>query len=173
MIIEDTLADADKQILVQSLVFKGLPPNEITPIIDASQVRIYGNGQTILSSGNVGDGLYVILEGKAEVYLPGPSVNHDAFSKHAMKESLATLECGACFGEYSLVDQKEVSATVDALTRTRLCHLSTQNFNKIISTNLLVANIIYKNLLLLLVSRCREANSELDGELLSGGFLIY
>ena len=113
--------------------------------------------------------LYVVLEGTVDVFLPQGGTENKKPSKDGFKMSLATLECGACFGEYSLVDQKAVSASIDALTPARLFHLSTQDFHQIIKAHLLAENIIYKNLLKLLVCRCRGGNRELEGDV----FLIY
>ncbi len=161
-----TLSQADKQILAGSSVFQGLPENEMAHILAAIKIQRYDADRVIISSGDVGDGIYVILEGQVRIFLPLTETDEDKPAKPEMRISLATHEPGACFGEYSLIDQKEVSATVQALSPVRLAHLSTIDFQEIASTRLLAENLIYKNLLRLLVSRCREANMELDGSFL-------
>ncbi len=160
------VSESDRQLFAGSSVFKGLPAQAMHPILEATTIRVFNADQTILSSGEVGDGIYVLLDGQVKVFLPQEVIGSLPASKTEMKISLATLERGACFGEYSLVDQKEVSATVQAVTPVRLGHLATTDFHQIVSDHLLTGNIIYKNLLRVLVSRCREANMELDGSLL-------
>ncbi len=158
-----SLSETDKQAIEASAVFKGLSPDEIAPILDATQVRIGQAGQVIMSSGARGDGIYVILEGQASVFLP-QVITDDLTEKAELEDKieLATLTRGACFGEYSLVDQKEISATVQATTQVRLGYLPTPVFHDVIGTHIKTESMIYKNLLEILVSRCRSANMELD-----------
>lgn len=163
---DTTLSQNDKQILAGSCIFQGLPENELDHILSAIKIRHYDADEMIMSSGEIGDGIYVILEGQVKIFLPLTEEEEDASIKPAMRISLATHEPGACFGEYSLIDQKKVSATVQTLSPVRLGHLSAINFQEIASTRLLAENVIYKNLLRMLVSRCREANMELDGSFL-------
>lgn len=161
-----TLSAADRAILTESSIFNGLGSKEMTPILEASKIKIYDTGKTIMSSGDVGDGIYVVLDGQVSVFLPQPILGDDGAPDVDVKISLATLDRGACFGEYSLVDEKEVSATVQAITPVRLGYLSKTDFYQIANTDLVTANVIYRNLLHVLVSRCRAANMELDGGLL-------
>ena len=77
------------------------------------------------------------------------------------------MKPGACFGEYSLLDQKEVSATVEAVSPARICYLANSDYRRIVDTDLAVENIIYRNLLNLLVGRLRAINLELDSVFLA------
>ncbi len=120
-----------------------------------------------MSLGDKGRGLYIVLEGRIEVFLPHKDFNKTPIDD--LKISLDMLEAGTCFGEYSLVDQKNVSASVSAMTEARLFHLSTEDFYRIADTQMNVENIIYKNILKLLISRCRGVNQELEND----AFLIY
>lgn len=167
MHLTDTLTPADEKILENSIVFKGIPLEEIQPFFHAGQVQIFYPEQAILSLGDKGRGLYIVLEGKAEVFIPHRDFNKN--SKNDLKVSLELLKPGICFGEYSLVDHKDVSASVSAFTKARLFYLSTEDFYRIADAHTRVENIIYKNMLKLLISRCREANQELEND----AFLIY
>jgi len=71
-------------------------------------------GQSILSQGEVSQGLYVIISGTVEVVREG--------------ESIAVLKAGDHFGEMALLNQRPRSATVCAKTPTRMLHLSREKF---------------------------------------------
>ncbi len=162
------ISPSDKAAFATSSIFKNLPAEEMDALLLAFEIRTFQPNHVIMSSGDVGDGIYVILKGQAKVFLPMPKPTDDRSSKPTVKISLSTLSRGACFGEYSLVDQQPVSATVQALTPIRLAHLSTSAFGRMTRDFPLAENVIYKNLLRTLVSRCREVNMELDGN-----FLLY
>lgn len=165
----DSLTQKDKKILEKSIVFNGMSIIDMSSFFNTCQVRIYHPEQAILSWGDKGDGLYIILEGKVEVFVPQGDLKRNKKSKEGYKTRIDILESGICFGEYSLVDQKKVSASVSALTEARLFHLSTEDFYRIAETDMRIENIIYKNILKLLISRCRDANREMEDD----AFLIY
>jgi CRP-like cAMP-binding protein len=169
MHLVDSLTQADKQILQESVVFKGISLDEISPFFNAGNVEKYQPGQSVLSIGDTGKGLYIVLEGKIEVFLPQGDSNGTELSGESCKVRLDTLETGTCFGEYSLVDRKKVSASVSAINSARLFHLSTEDFFRIADAHVYIENIIYKNILKLLIARCRETNQELEEDV----FLIF
>ena len=169
MHLNDSLTQKDKKILENSVVFKGMLKNDMNHFFDACQVQVYHPGQAILTLGDKGDGLYIILEGKAEVFVPQGDLKKNKKPKEGCKARIDTLKSGICFGEYSLVDQKKVSASVSALTEARMFYLPTEDFFRISGMHLRIENIIYKNILKLLISRCREANQEMEDDV----FLIY
>ena len=152
--------DTNKKLLIGSSIYQGLSESELDLILSVCELKQYTPGQTIVNAGDIGEGLYVIMEGQVKVFLPQTIT--EGTDEQILKVSLAKLQPGSCFGEYSLLDQKEVSATIEALTPTRLCYMPNIDYKKIVESNLAVENIIYKNLLNLLVSRLREMNLELD-----------
>lgn len=157
---ENQFADADKKLLLESSIYQGLSDEQMNLVLGACQLKPYTAGQRIVSAGDIGQGLYVILEGQVKVFLPQAIT--EGTDEQILKVSLAKLQPGSCFGEYSLLDQKEVSATIEALTPTRLCYMPNTEYRRIVEANLAVENIVYKNLLNLLVNRLREMNLELD-----------
>lgn len=167
MHLTDSLTPADEITLENSIVFKGISLDDLQPFFNAGQVQIYQAEQAILSLGDKGEGLYIVLEGKAEVFIPHRDFNKN--SNNDLNVSLELLKPGICFGEYSLIDPKKVSASVSAFTKARLFYLSSEDFYRIADAHMRVENIIYKNILKLLIARCREANQELEND----AFLIY
>ncbi|GFO72723.1 CRP/FNR family transcriptional regulator, cyclic AMP receptor protein [Bathymodiolus japonicus methanotrophic gill symbiont] len=140
----------DREILEQSIVFRGISATEMDPFFNTCQAKTYHPGKAIISAGEEGDGLYVILEGKVGVSIPQRGSDGEAEANGVFNLRIDTLESGICFGEYSLFDKKKVSATVSALVETRLFYLATEDFYRIIGTDLRIENIIYKNILQLL-----------------------
>jgi CRP/FNR family cyclic AMP-dependent transcriptional regulator len=67
--------------------------------------RLYRDGEVIVRQGELGDCMYLILEGKVEVLQ----------RKDEQEYSLAVLEKGDFFGEMGLFDHDVRSATVRAL----------------------------------------------------------
>ena len=94
-----TLSQADKQILAGSSIFQSLPENEMAHILAAIKIQHYDADHVIMASGDIGDGIYVILEGQVKIFLPLTENDEDRTAKPAMRISLATHEPGACFGD--------------------------------------------------------------------------
>jgi CRP/FNR family cyclic AMP-dependent transcriptional regulator len=72
--------------------------------------KVYEDGEIIIRQGEMGDSLYVILEGQVEVLL---------FQEMDTKR-LAVLDEGDFFGEMGIFDDSARSATVRAIGRTRV-----------------------------------------------------
>ena len=80
--------------------------------------KAYANGETIIREGDVGDCMYVIQEGQAEVLV-----------KSGEGEiQLAVLGPGAFFGEMAVFERDVRSATIRALGNTRVITVDKKNF---------------------------------------------
>lgn len=93
-------------------IFDGLAEAHLGLIAALAQERTYKLGETILSEGTPGDGLYIIIAGLVDVL-----VDPSRVSKHYVGKPyvIATLRPGQVFGEMSLVDDGLRSATVQAV----------------------------------------------------------
>jgi CRP-like cAMP-binding protein len=151
--------DQYRKILAESVVFADLTPAELDLIVRHCRLVNAPVGQELLSEGRKGSGLYVVLEGRVEVFLPERSV---AGMKRPSRVRLNVLEPGRCFGEYGLIDDQPSSASAETLTAARLCFLPTEDFQGIVSGNDRLGKVIYANLLRFLVSRLRSKDRELD-----------
>ncbi len=80
--------------------------------------KIYGDGETIMRQGDVGDCMYVIQEGEVEV-----SVDQDG-----VETALARLGSGELFGEMAICDREVRSATIRARGRTRILTIDQGSF---------------------------------------------
>jgi CRP/FNR family cyclic AMP-dependent transcriptional regulator len=151
--------DQYRKILAESVVFAGLSPAELDLIVGHCRLVDAPAQQELLSEGRKGSGLYIVLEGRVEVFLPERSV---AGMKRPSRVRLNVLEPGRCFGEYGLIDDQPSSASAETLTSARLCFLPTEDFRDIVSGNDRLGRVICANLLRFLVTRLRSKDRELD-----------
>jgi CRP/FNR family cyclic AMP-dependent transcriptional regulator len=101
-----------------------------------------------------GPGLYVVLNGQVEVFRATPPKGKTAKSPRSVR--LNTLGPGQCFGEYSLLDSKESTASARALTNTVLFFLPRGEFMRLVANDDAAGKTIYHNLLLMLIDRLRQ-----------------
>jgi CRP-like cAMP-binding protein len=148
-----------RETLADSVVFAGLEPAELGVIMRSCRVAEVPAGQLVLSEGRRGSGLYLILEGEVEFFLPERSTSG---TRRPTRVRLNALGPGRCFGEYGLIDDQPSSASAKALTDTRLCVLSTTEFRHIVEQHDRLGKIVYANLLRFLVGRLRSKDRELD-----------
>ena len=148
-----------RKTLAESVVFAQLSPAELDLIVMSCRLVDVGAGQSLLSEGGKGEGLYVILEGNIEFFLPERSM---AGVHRPTRVRLNVLGPGRCFGEYGVIDDQTSSASAQALTAARLCLLATGELRRIVNDNDRIGKIIYANLLRFLVSRLRSKDRELD-----------
>lgn len=99
-----------EQLLAKAPVFSTLSPELLEPILASGEERAFGAGEKIVSEGDPGDDLYVILEGRVRVERGGRAV-----------ESLGQ---GEFFGEVAVLDGRSRSANVVAETATMTLRLS-------------------------------------------------
>jgi CRP/FNR family transcriptional regulator, cyclic AMP receptor protein len=151
--------DRYRKTLAESVVFAGLDRAAMNIIMASCRVVEASPGQLLLSEGAAGGGLYVILEGEVEFFLPERLA---VGGRRPTRVRLNVLGSGRCFGEYGLIDDQPRSASARALTATRLCVLSTTEFRRIVEEHDRIGKIVYANLLRFLVGRLRAKDRELD-----------
>jgi CRP-like cAMP-binding protein len=160
----DPQLDRYRKTLAESVVFDQLSPSELDLIMAHCRLVNEPAGHEVLQEGRKGNGLYVVLEGSVEVFLPERSVSG---LKRPSRVRLNVLGSGRCLGEYSLIDDQPSSASAQTVAAARLCFLPTDDFRGIVNTNDRVGKVIYANLLRFLVSRLRSKDRELDLVLLA------
>lgn len=107
--IHDPTGDFHIDLAAKRAIFQEqkLSSMEINFLASLSKEVKTGPGKTIFKEGDVGDQMYVVLEGRVMIskYIPG-----------AGEEALAFLERGDYFGEMALIDQQTRSADAKAST---------------------------------------------------------
>src|SRR5262249_50196155 len=86
-------------------LFRGLRPSQARVVVLMGQMKRFGPGDPIVRRGELGDEMYVIIQGTTEVWAGG-----DSQGRRRIRE----LRRGDVFGEMGLVRHKERSADVVA-----------------------------------------------------------
>lgn len=136
-------------------IFYRLPQALCQTLLDSGETRSVPADGIILKEGDQLHHLYIVLEGRAEVFLPKTESRITAVR-------LNELGRGDCFGEYAFVDQQPASASIRALTDAEVFCIGYGALRTLLDGHPAVASVIYQNLLHILVRRLRMANAELD-----------
>jgi uncharacterized membrane protein len=103
-------------------VLRALPPDEVQTIVPDVELVHIPEGHTVVTQGDVGDGIYLIENGRALV-------------RRDDSADLAELGPGDVFGEMALVHDVEQSATVTAATPLTLWRLPADDFQRMVQSS--------------------------------------
>ena len=154
------LDDRSLEVLQKCKIFKGLSLDHIKMISIQGNILEFDKDDIIVEEGQVGHPLYILLEGRVEVFLPKKRKFHT--QERPTRIKLNRLGIGDCVGEYSLIDEESASASVSAVDRCRVFRISRDEFRKIIESGDYLAKVIYRNMLEVLIKRSRQYSNELD-----------
>lgn len=135
-------------VLSTSPLFEMLSNQELEFVAELSRPRRYSAGQVVFEEGELGDSLYVIVNGEVEV------LRRDG-ERHRV---LAVLSPPEFFGEMSLIDKEYRSATVRARTDAELLHLTAENLTTFRKQHRDGFTFVVINIARVLSSRLRQAN---------------
>lgn len=123
-------------------VFAGLKPAELAQLLEHAEKCTFEARQTILREGSSGEFLYVLIEGAVRI---------EKGTGEQARE-LARLVPGNIFGEMSLVDHAERSASVIAIERCVLLRIGEAECWR----HPAVAARIFRNIAYVVIQRLRE-----------------
>ena len=136
--------------LISSIpLFSTLPKAQLSLLADCASARNYPRGSVILRAGQETDGLYIMLSGRAKVFMS----NEDG-----REVILATLGARDFFGEMGLLDEQPRSASVETLEDSSLMRIGKADFLRCLSDNFDLA----MRILLALVKRLRESDRQIE-----------
>lgn len=121
-------------------IFSETPDEVLKQIADHLIEMEVSEGDHIVLKGELGDAMYIIVDGRVKV--------------HDDEYIFSVLKTRDVFGKYYLLDKKERSATVTALSHTFLYRFNQDLFYQITRTE----NTIIRGVLKALVSRLRDMN---------------
>ncbi|HAG91462.1 MAG TPA: cyclic nucleotide-binding domain-containing protein [Bdellovibrionales bacterium] len=87
------------ETLKQTHIFGSLSKRELQLVIQTIHVRDYAPGEIVFSQGELGIGMYIILNGKVDVMATDPSGSDEP-------RLVTQLESGDFFGELALVEKQ-------------------------------------------------------------------
>ncbi len=124
-------ADEKLALLSRCDLLRHLPPDEITPLLDHTQLCEVPAGTIIFHAGDPGDALYIVADGLVEVLDTG-------------MQKLAELGVGDAFGEMALLSGGTRTATIRAFSNCELLTITKQNFDRLLAENPFISEQIRK-----------------------------
>ena len=120
------VAVTETNMLDRVHLFSDLAPSDTRLLTEHSSTRTYPAHAVLINEGDQTDSLYVILEGKAKVFVS------DENGKEAI---LNILSAGEYFGELALVDDAPRSASVMTMEPTKVMVVSKADFKSCLAKN--------------------------------------
>jgi HEAT repeat protein len=146
---EVMLLTVEKALFLKSApLFAGLEGEELAALAEIAGEEDYPPGTIIFEENQAPDHLYLIVQGKVEVFR---RVN-------STERPLAYLGEKECFGEMAILDDQPRSASVRAVEPTTLLKIDRESFREIILERPQIAFAIFK----ILSGRLRHQNLEAD-----------
>ena len=136
-----------RDILARMPLFRPLNDREILRVLQVTDVSDYKNGENIISEGDKGEELFIVLSGHAKVMRNGAE--------------LATLSAGDHFGEMALVRSQPRSATVTSEGNSELMVIRRTEFFEILRKEHQLAVKLLWQFLGVLADRLADTSREL------------
>ena len=144
------------EVLQKSRLFEGLLPEEIEMLAELTQAKSFKSGETVFEQGDVGDSLFLMVEGAVDVIRKRAD---------ASEHIIAALKAPDFFGEMSLIDKEYRSATIRASADTSMLCLSNENLHSFARVYKNGFTLVVINIARVLSSRLRETNEKLASKM--------
>jgi CRP-like cAMP-binding protein/S-adenosylhomocysteine hydrolase len=136
--------------LSQVPLFASLNADQLAALVDKLTLRSCQEGEVVFQQGEAGSTMFVVHRGEVDLWMALPE------SKRA---HLGTLREGEFFGELSLLDGKERTATATAAQGTELLSLSRADFQDLLRRHFGLAIGVMQ----VLSERLRQTDTDLSG----------
>ena len=103
-------------------LFESLSTADLQALADIGEVATYAVGERILTEGEPGDQLYVLLTGKVSVFT----------ERSGVRAELASLGEGAVFGEMAILTEEMRSASIEALAECQCLIIAREPFRTLV-----------------------------------------
>lgn len=142
-------------------LFQGIAPEGLRRVAAICSEESYRLGDVVFREGDVGDKLYLILDGKIRISREVSGMG---------EEALAVLGAGQAFGEMSLIDDFPRSADARVHERCRLLVLTKESLEDLLFLDKDLAYEILWNFVRILSARLRETNDKMTFLSVTGKF---
>lgn len=147
--------------LARIRLFKGIAPAGLRRIAAIASEEQYRLSHVIFREGEVGNALYLILEGKVRISREVSGMG---------EEALAVLGPGDAFGEMALIDETPRSADARVHERCRVLVISKEALEDLLFLHKDLAYEILWNFVRILSARLRETNDKMTFLSVTGKF---
>jgi CRP/FNR family cyclic AMP-dependent transcriptional regulator len=153
--------ERDISILKETGLFKDLTTEHIRKILSISQKVTFSSNDVIMKEGEVGDAMYIMLEGTVEVakslIIKGMDNENEGKDKVFTK---LTVGQHAVFGEMALLEECKRTATVRAVTDSVLYETKKDDFLRLAGEDYELGYRVLLNMARIVSSRLRKADEE-------------
>jgi CRP/FNR family transcriptional regulator, cyclic AMP receptor protein len=139
------ISTVEKVLFLKSVdLFSKIPGEDLAQIAGISQEVNFENGELILQEGEMGDSMYLIVDGQVMI--------------HRLGQQLTKLGEREAFGEMAILDNEPRSASVTAAKDVTCLKVEREDFYELMSEKIEIAYGIIR----VLTSRLRDANDKLS-----------
>ncbi len=142
-------------------LFAGLTPAALELLSRVATEETHALGTRLFQHGDLGDKLYVLLEGRIRISRDVPGMG---------EEALAVLGPGAVFGEMALLDDAPRSADARVHERCRVLSIPKDAFEDLLFLHKDLAYEVLWSVVRMLTQRLRETNDKLTFLSVTGKF---
>ncbi|MBT6193442.1 MAG: cyclic nucleotide-binding domain-containing protein [Proteobacteria bacterium] len=139
--------------LRDSTLFKNLTDEQIGAVVNISETRAFEEDERIISEGEPGEKMYLILAGRVAITVSVPGEDRT--------EELATLDKGEVFGELSLLGRDKRAANVVTKTEVNLMEWNASALNSILEQDSALGFQVMRSLAYSLTERLTSTNINL------------
>ena len=139
------ISTVEKVLFLKSVdLFSRIPGEDLAQIADIAQEVVFESGELIIQEGEMGDSMFLIVEGQVMVHRLGQELTH-----------LGEREA---FGEMAILDNEPRSASVTASMDTTCLKVAREDFYELMSEKIEIAYGVIR----VLTHRLRDANNKLS-----------
>jgi CRP-like cAMP-binding protein len=125
------ISTVEKVLFLKSIdLFSQIPGEDLARVAMIASEVDFDPGESLMTEGEIGDSMYLILEGRVTVTKSG----HD----------IAELGPRECVGEMAILDSEPRSATVRAFASTRALKVEREDFYELLDERMDIARGIIK-----------------------------
>jgi CRP-like cAMP-binding protein len=143
-------------------LFASLPDRQVEKISPMLKETEHASGERIITYGEPGRALSIIVKGQVEVLKPGDD---------GQEKLLGILSAGECFGEMSLLTGDPCSATIRARDHVKTLTILKADFDALLARNP-VLNRYFSKLLALRLNKLSKQFSDESGKAVTGNLTM-
>jgi CRP/FNR family cyclic AMP-dependent transcriptional regulator len=147
--------------LSETVLFNGLTSEQIRKVLTISRKVMFHKNEVIMEEGQIGDAMYIILEGAVQVIktLTLKGVDEDSDGKNKIFTRLDARQ-HPVFGEISLLEESERTATVMTVTDCVFYEIKKNDFLRLAESDYELGYRVLINLARIVSSRLRKVNED-------------
>jgi CRP-like cAMP-binding protein len=146
-------------ILQKTGIFRDLSTEQIEKVLNISHKVTFAQNEIVMKEGEVGDSLYIIIEGTVEVI---KQLVMNGIDDEGKSKIFTRLDAGqhAVFGEIALLEESKRTATIKAVTDCVLYEIKKDDFLKLAQEDTELGFRILLNLARIVSTRLRKADDD-------------